>query len=219
VNIDKNDTAVVFIDPQNEVLSETGLAWPLVHESLQENNTIANMERIFKAAKALGFEVFISPHYFYPIDKGWKFNGPLETDEAANGFFARKGAYTVEGLAGSGADWLERFKPYIEDGKTIVAAPHRVWGPETNDLVLQLRKRRISKIILGGMLANMCVESHLRELLEQGFEVAVAKDATAGPKHHEWGYGYTAALINFASLAHAVLTTEEAVKAMKRGQQ
>jgi nicotinamidase-related amidase len=94
-----------------------------------------------------------------------------------------------------------------------------VWGPETNDLVLQLRKRKISKIILGGMLANMCVESHLRELLEQGFEVAVAKDATAGPKHHEWGYGYTAALINFASLAHAVLTTEEAVKAMKRGQQ
>jgi hypothetical protein len=45
-------------------------------------------------------------------------------------------------------------------------------GPETNDLVLQLHKRKICKIILGGMLANMCVESHLRELLEQGFEVA-----------------------------------------------
>ena len=216
MNIDKSDTAVVFIDPQNEVLSERGLAWPLVRESLRENDTIANMERIFKAAKALGFEVFISPHYFYPTDKGWKFNGPLETDEAANGFFARKGAYTIEGLAGSGADWLERFKPYIEDGKTIVAAPHRVWGPETNDLVLQLRKRKISKIILGGMLANMCVESHLRELLEQGFEVAVAKDATAAPKHPEWGYGYTAALINFAFLAHAVMTTDETVKAMQR---
>jgi nicotinamidase-related amidase len=64
-----------------------------------------------------------------------------------------------------------------------VVAPHRVWGPETSDLVLQLRKRRIGKIILGGMLANMCVESHLRELIEQGFEVAVAKDATAAPKH------------------------------------
>ncbi len=190
MHVDKSDTAVVFIDPQNEVLSERGLAWPLVHESLQENKTIENMERIFKTAKALGFEVFISPHYFYPTDKGWKFNGPLETDEAANGFFARKGAYTVEGLAGSGADWLERFKPYIEDGKTIVAAP--------------------------GMLANMCVESHLRELLEQGFEVAVAKDATAAPKHPEWGYGYTAALINFAYLAHAVWTTDETVKEMQR---
>jgi hypothetical protein len=40
MNFDKDDTAVVFIDPQNEVLSETGLAWPLVRESLQENDTI-----------------------------------------------------------------------------------------------------------------------------------------------------------------------------------
>ena len=217
MKIDKSDTAVVFIDPQNEVLSERGLAWPLVHESLRENNTIENMERIFKAAKALGFEVFISAHYFYPTDKGWTFNGALETDEATSGMFARKGVLNLDGLKGSGADWLECFKPYIEDGKTIVVAPHRVWGPETNDLVLQRRKRRIGTIILGGMLANMCVESHLRELIEQGFEIAVAKDATAAPKHPHWGYGYTAALINYAYLARAVWTTDEAVKAMEHG--
>jgi hypothetical protein len=99
--------------------------------------------------------VFISPHHFFPTDKGWKFNGPLETDEAVNGYFARKGRLTLEGFTGSGADWLERFKPYIEDGKPVVVSPHRVWGPETNDLVLQLRKRRIGKIILGGMLARI----------------------------------------------------------------
>ena len=154
----------------------------------------------------------------YPTDKGWMFNGPLEAHEVASEYFARKGILNLDGLEGSGADWLERFKPYIEDGKTIVAAPHRVWGPETNDLLLQLRKRRIRKIILGGMLTNMCVESHLRELLEQGFEVAVVKDATAAPKHPKWGYGYTAPLINYAFLAHAVLTTDEAVKAMAEGQ-
>ena len=57
----------------------------------------------------------------------------------------------------------------------------------------------------------------LRELLEQGFEVAVVKDATAASKHPHWGYGYTAALINYAFLAHAVLTTDEAVNGMKRG--
>jgi nicotinamidase-related amidase len=92
MNIDKNDTAVVFIDPQNEVLSEKGLAWPFVRQSLQENHTIENMERIFKAAKARGFEVFISPHYFYPVDQGWKFNGPLETEEAREGFFCAQGS-------------------------------------------------------------------------------------------------------------------------------
>jgi nicotinamidase-related amidase len=217
IALSRADTAVVFIDPQNDVLSEKGHAWEVVRESLKENNTIQNMELIFQASKANGFEVFISPHYFFPEDKGWKFNGPLEADEAKTDLFARKGRLTLDGFRGSGADWLERFKPYIEDGKTIVASPHRVWGPQTNDLVLQLRKRQISKIILGGMLANMCVESHLREFLEQGFEVAVVKDATAGPRHPKWGDGYTAALINYAFLAHAILTTDETVKAMDAG--
>src|SRR5262249_2264911 len=202
----------------NEVLSETGKAWPLVRESLAENDTVENIARIFEAAKRGGFEVFISPHYFYPSDEGWKFNGPLEADEAAGNFFGRRGILNLDGLSGSGADWLPRFKPYIEDGKTVVVAPHKVWGPETNDLVLQLRKRKIAKVILGGMLANMCVESHLRELIEQGFEVAVVKDATAAPKHPTRGYGYTAALINYAYLAHAVLRADEVVQAMKGGE-
>jgi hypothetical protein len=57
MKIQREDTAIVFIDPRNEVLSEKGLAWSLVRESLQENNTIENMERIFRAAKAHGFEV------------------------------------------------------------------------------------------------------------------------------------------------------------------
>ena len=66
------------------------------------------------------------------------------------------------------------------------------------------------------MLANMCVESHLRELVEQGFEVAVVKDATAAPKHPEWGYGYTAALINYAFIAHAVLRTDDVINVMEQ---
>jgi nicotinamidase-related amidase len=215
MNIQKTDTAVVFIDPQNDVLSEKGANWTALGASVTENHTVENMERIFKAAKANGYEVFISPHYFYPTDSAWKFNGPLETEEFRTHTFARRGPLTLEGFANSGADWLDRFKPYIEDGKTIVVSPHKVWGPQTNDLVLQLRKRGIGKIILGGMLANICVESHLREFLEQGFEVAVVKDATAGPRHPVWGDGYQAAMINYQFLAHAVLPTNEAVDRMR----
>ena len=64
------------------------------------------------------------------------------------------------------------------------------------------------------MPANLCIEAHLRELLEQGFEVAVVKDATAGARHPELGDEYQAALINFAYMANAVLSTDEVVKAM-----
>ena len=77
-------------------------------------------------------------------------------------------------------------------------------APKNNDVMLQLRKRNINKIILAGMSANLCVESHLRELLERGFEVAVVKDATAGARHPELGVGYQAALVNYGYMANAV---------------
>ncbi|CAM2152285.1 Cysteine hydrolase [Pararobbsia alpina] len=211
---DSTNTALVFIDPQNDVLSETGVNWDAVGESVKENHTVENMERLFKAAKQSGYQVFISPHYFFPTDITWKLNGPLEQMEADNRSFARAGVLDLTGLTHSGADWLERFKPYIEDGKTIVVSPHKVFGPQTNDLTLQLRKRGMSRVILGGMLANMCVESHLRDLVEQGFEVAVASDAVAGPRHPVWGDGYKAAMVNYQFLAHAVMSTEQIVGSM-----
>lgn len=217
MEINKNDTAVLITDPQNDFLSENGVTWGLVGDSVKENKTIENIERIVKAAKANGFEVFISPHYYYPTDHSWKFGGTVEKMMHEIKMFDRNGALNLDGFSGSGADWLERYKSLIEDGKTIVANPHKVYGPENNDLILQLRKRKISKVILGGMSANLCVEAHLRELLEQGFEVIVVKDATAGARHPELGDGYKAALINFGFIANAVVSTDEVERAMGNG--
>ena len=73
-------------------------------------------------------------------------------------------------------------------------------------------------MILAGMSANLCTESHMRDLLEQGFEVAVVKDATAAAIVEE-GDGYQAALVNFRFMANTVWTTEEAVEAMKQSRQ
>ena len=127
--------------------------------------------------------------------------------------FDRKGTLTLKGFTGSGADWLERYKPFIEDGKTVVVSPHKIYGPESNDLALQLRKRGIDKVILAGMSANLCTESHMRELIEQGFEVAVVSDATAAAVLPGLD-GYKAALVNFRMIASHVWKTAEAVKAM-----
>ena len=64
MEINKEDTAVVITDPQNDFLSEKGVTWELVGDSVKENKTVENIERIVKAAKVNGFEVFISPHYY-----------------------------------------------------------------------------------------------------------------------------------------------------------
>jgi len=215
MEINSSDTAVVVTDPQNDFLSEKGVTWGLVGDSVKENRTVEHIEQLLKTAKAGGYEVFVSPHYYYPTDHAWKFGGTVETMMHEIKMFDRDGALSLTGFDGSGADWLERYKPLINDGKTVVVSPHKVYGPETNDLVLQLRKRGIRKVILAGMSANLCLESHLRELLEQGFEVAVVTDATAAARHPQLGDGYKAAVVNFGFMANAVMTTDDVVTAMQ----
>jgi len=209
--LDLKRTALVVTDPQVDFLSPDGVTWGVVGESVMHHNTVANIGRLFEAAKNIDMTVAISPHYYYPSDKGWKFEGALEKLMHKIGMFNRKSPYSMEGFDNSGADFMPEYKKYILDGKTIITSPHKVYGPQANDLGLQLRKNRIDQVILAGMSANLCVESHLRDLLEQGFEVAVVKDATAAAKVPE-GDGYLAAIINFRFIANAVWTTDEAVK-------
>ncbi len=212
--INPETTALVITDPQIDFLSPDGVTWAMVGESVTENNTVDHIESLFKAAKSNGYCVFISPHYYYPTDHGWKFEGTLEKVMHDINMFDRKGPLNLDGFEGSGPDWMPQYKQYIDDGETIVTSPHKVYGPETNDLVLQLRKRGIDKVILGGMSANLCVESHLCELLEQGFDVTVVKDATAAAKTPELGDGYASAVVNYGFLANDVVTTLQAVDAM-----
>jgi nicotinamidase-related amidase len=211
MTLDLPRTALVITDPQIDFLSPKGVTWGVVGKSVEEHGTVANIGRLFNAARTTGMTVAVSPHYYYPTDKGWRFEGALEKLMHKIGMFDRKSPYSVEGFDGSGADFMPEYKPHILDGKTIIASPHKVYGPEANDLVLQLRKRRVDQVILAGMSANLCVEAHLRELLEQGFEVAVVRDATAAAMLPE-GDGYLAAIINFRYIANAVWTTEEVVR-------
>ena len=187
-----------------------GVTWGVVGESVTEQGTVDNIERLFIAAKGAGMPVFISPHYYYPHDHRWQFEGTLEKTMHAIGMFDRPGPLNLDNFQGSGADWMPQYKQYIEDGETVICSPHKVYSPAQNDLNLQLRKRGIDKVILAGMSANLCTQAHLYELLELGFEVAVVRDATAGAKVPE-GDGYLAALINFRMVANGVWWTDDAV--------
>ncbi|WP_415400941.1 cysteine hydrolase [Tateyamaria sp. SN3-11] len=210
MKLDLSRAALVVTDPQNDFLSPDGVTWGVIGASVTELNTVENIETLFRTAKEHDITTAVSPHYYFPTDHGWKFEGALEKLMHKIGMFDRKGQLNVDGFEGSGADWLERYKPYINDGKTIVTSPHKMYGNDTNDLTLQLRKQGVDQVILAGMSANLCTESHMRELIENGFEVAVVRDATAAAQLPE-GDGYLAALINFRFIANAVWSTEEAV--------
>ncbi len=207
------NTAIVITDPQIDFLSPNGVTWGVVGKSVTDNNTVANLETVFKLAEQKNMPVFVSPHYYYPHDHQWQFEGVLETLMHNINMFERKDPLSLEGFDKSGADFMPQYKKYIANA--VVTSPHKVYGPDTNDLVLQLRKRGVDKVILAGMSANLCVESHMRELLEQGFEVAIVSDATAAAILPGMN-AYDAAMVNFKMMASKVMTTAELATEMNK---
>ena len=83
-------TALVITDPQVDFLSPDGVTWGVVGKSVQENNTVDNLEALFKWAQENDVLVFVSPHYYYPHDHGWEIEGVLEALMHKIGMFDRK---------------------------------------------------------------------------------------------------------------------------------
>jgi nicotinamidase-related amidase len=108
-----------------------------------------------------------------------------------------------------GHDYHPELKP---DRNTIVMNPHKglsnFW---TGDAAIQLRQYGIETVIMYGMSANMCVESHARDAIENGFDLIIIADATAAAGDA----AYEAALTNYEFLAHEVVTTNQIVKRLK----
>jgi nicotinamidase-related amidase len=216
VAFEKGRVGIVITDPQIDFLSPDGVAWALVGNNVKENGTVENIERLMKIAGEKNIPLFISPHYYSPTDLTWKHGGALEA--AMHNIKMFEGDTRVDQTGfkeGSGADWMPQYKKYINNGKTSVSNPHKIYGPDSNDTVLQLRKRGISQIILAGMSANLCTESHLREFMEQGFEVMVVTDATAAAQLPGLD-GYAAAMTNVRMIANTVGTTDETIKKINK---
>lgn len=210
--LDKAHTAVLITDPQNDFLREDGKLYGLLKSNLQALGTIDNIEHLMKTAKAQGVLLAVDPLVYTQLDSGWTHAGALQRQLLDMKALHRAAQHDPNGFEGSGADFFARYKPYIHDGNSIVAAPHKLYGPESNDLIYQLRSRGIDTVILGGMVANLCVDSHMRALMENGFKVYVVKDAVAAPGEE----AYKAALVNYGMIANGVLSTEQAVSAMRR---
>lgn len=216
MQIAKDRTALVLVDIQNDFLTEGGKYHILIAEVLKRNNVNTNLETLLQTSIDNGFPVFMSPHYFFPHDHhghhGHTHLGPMEDLALNGGVVARQSALNFEGVQGSGADVPDRFRKYMEDSNTTITSRHVSYAP-TNDLVLLLRRRGIEKVLMAGPVANLCLEDHMRNLIQNGFEVAMVRDAVAAASNEE-GAGYDAAMINWRFMANAVWTTTEAVRRM-----
>jgi nicotinamidase-related amidase len=200
--LDPSRTALVIIDPQNDFLSEGGVVWDLVGDGVKNTKVVEHLTELRKAAKETGIPVFYSPHYYSDNEFAtWKHLNPIDKM-----MFDRKMFRTP----GWGAEFHPQLTP---DDNTFVLASHKnLSGFWTSDISIQLRQRNIDTIILAGMAANLCVESHLRDAEENGFEVLVVKDATTGPGPE----ATQAAMVNYSLIANEVVTTAEITERLRQ---
>jgi len=205
VHIDLSKTAMFVTDPQNDFLSEKSPAWGLVGPTVIKNKVVEKEKQLKALAKEIGIPVFYSTHMYTKQDfKNWKSLNGIDKIMFDIRMF-EQGTW--------GHDYHPELKP---DDNTIVMNPHKglsnFW---TGDAAIQLRQYGIETIILYGMSANMCIESHARDAIENGFDVIIIADATAAAGDA----AYEAALTNFEFLAHEVVTTKQIVKRLEKAKQ
>ena len=207
VELDLSKTAMFVTDPQNDFLSEESPAWGLVGPTVVKHKVVEKEKRLKALAKKIGIPVFYSTHVYTPQDfANWKSLNGIDKIMFDNKMFAEN-------------TWGHDYHPDLKpDSNTIVMNPHKglsnFWS---GDAVIQLRQYGVETVILYGMSANMCVESHARDLIENGFDLIIVADATAAAGDA----AYEAAITNFEFLAHEVVTTrqiEKRLKNAKRGE-
>jgi nicotinamidase-related amidase len=195
-------TALLFIDPYNDFLSEGGKAWPRVGPIAEEIGLLDNLRAIVKAIRAANIRVFIAPHRRWePGDyEDWDHPNPTQIGIMSRHSFAR-GEW--------GGEWHPDFAPQPGD---IIAKEH--WaqsGFANTDLDHQLRQHAITHVILVGLLANTCVESTGRYAMELGYHVTLIRDATAAYSKEMM---HAAHELNGPTYAHAILNTAELLDAI-----
>lgn len=201
--LDLTNAAIFFTDPQNGFYSEDSPIADLVQPLIKKNNTVKHQQELLRAARSVGMKVFYSPHMYTMNDyKNWD-------KEALNGIdrvmFNNK--MFIEGTKSH--DW---YPPLAPDKDTIIMNPHKgLSNFQTGDANIQLRMHGIDTLIMGGMAANMCVESHARDAIEHGFKVIIVSDATAAAGQMAQDAAYT----NYEFIGNEVVTTSEIIKRIK----
>ena len=110
------------------------------------------------------------------------------------------------------AGWDELVDGLYVDGDVVVTK--RQWGAfYGTDLDLQLRRRGIGTIVLGGIATNMGVESTARPAWEHGYNVVFAEDATSARSADDHAFAFTRIFPRIGRVA----STEEILRALATG--
>ena len=156
IAIDPRKTALVLIDLQQGVVS-----WPFAPRSAAE--VVQNTSRLAAKFRALGAVVALVRVTFH-LDSKDRLNVPADAPMQFNS----------SALPPNLAELVPEIGP--QTGDLIITK--RQWGAfYGTELDLQLRRREVRTIVLGGIATNFGVESTARDAYERGYAQIFVEDA------------------------------------------
>ncbi|MBB5511034.1 isochorismatase family cysteine hydrolase [Paraburkholderia atlantica] len=204
ITYEAKSSALLFVDPYNDFLSDGGKVWPFIKDVAGEVGLLDNLRSINRAVRSAGVQVIYVPHRrWQPGDyECWCHPSPSQRKIMEGHHFA-KGEW--------GGDWHPEFAPQPGD---IVALEH--WGSSgfaNTDLDFQLKQHGITHVIVVGLLANTCIEATARYAMELGYHVTLVRDATAAFKPEMM---HAAHELNGPTYAHSIVNTRELIEALPK---
>ena len=190
-----DNTAVLAIHWQNDIVLPSGAFGSIFAESVRETGALANAAKAVSSARRMGIPVF---HVLAAYDKAFRGhvanNALFRTVQQRHAF--------VRGTLG--------YEPCTEirpEGMEPVVEHTRINAFYGTDLATQLRAAGISNLAITGVATNVAVDHTVREAVQEGFNtyLLVVCCCSSSQAYHD------AAMMTMAALSTHVLTGERFV--------
>ncbi len=198
------NTALIVVDPLNDLISEGGMAWPMSGTVIQAVSTVEHIEELLAVAREKGIKIAYAPHHRYREGSysDRKYLSPTHVAQLGPGHMLSQGKW--------GGDFAETLAPKENE---FVASDHACSsGFAGTNMHAHLTENGITHLIIVGMITNSCIEATVRSAIDLDYHVTLATDAVAAfsPLEHE-----QATKERYPLLGHIVSTTENVIQTLK----
>ncbi len=174
-----SETAIIFIEFQNDFCKEGGALYEGVKDQINEQNTVHNAHDCINKARGKCLTLIV-PILFEQdySDAGCEgLLGPIHSNVMKTKAF-RKNTW--------GGEIIDELKPTEQD--IVVEGKRTLDAFQSSNLDFLLRVNCIKNVAFCGFLTNVCVEGSARSAYDKGYKVFLLKDCCAALSGEEQKY-------------------------------
>ena len=161
-------SALILVDCQNDFLTENGALYSAVVDSVRANDVVQNINRSIESARKQGIPIIFTSMSFSEdfSEMGENPYGILAAVKQAGGFVRDSwGSAIAEGIN-------------VNEGDMVIQKSTMCAFKQTN-LKETLNEQGINRLVFGGLVTDLCLETSIRSAYDLGYEAISLVDCMA----------------------------------------